>query len=68
MTGGAMGACPDWYQEIEDARLLGVRPWEIRAVPLFWRQRARVAHFARLEALAQIAADKKIFAVHAIGF
>lgn len=68
MTGGAMGACPDWYHDIEDARLLGVRPWEIHTVPMYWRQRARVAHFARLEALAQIAADKKILTVHAIEF
>lgn len=65
---GRRHPCPDWYHDIEDARLLGVRPWEIHAVPMYWRQRARVAHFARLEALAQIAADKKIPAVHAIGF
>lgn len=68
MTGGAMGACPNWYHDIEDARLLGVKPWEIHAVPLFWRQRARAAHYARLEALAQLAADKKVPAVYSIGF
>ena len=63
-----MGACPEWFDDIEDARLLGVRPWELRTVPMYWRKRARIAHAAKLEALAQLAADKKILAVYPIGF
>ena len=54
---------PDYLFEIEDAKILGVRPWELEDVPLFWRKQARTVRLARIEAIQEIAKKNKIKAV-----
>lgn len=54
MTGGRMGACPDWYPEVRASRYLGGRPapWEWGQIPRMWMERVLIAQAAETEAAA----------------
>lgn len=60
VTGGEIGEAPDYYNDIKDAKLLGVRPWEINGVPMHWRLKARVVDAAEKQARARIAIKSEI--------
>jgi hypothetical protein len=55
---------PGYLEDIEDAKLLGVRPWELADVPMHWRHKARIVSVAKKEALQEIAKKAKIGAVY----
>ena len=51
MTGGRMGACPDWYPEVKASRYLpSVQPWEWQQVGRMWLDRVLIAQAAETEA------------------
>ena len=60
-------AAPDYLFDIEDARILGVKPWEIEDVPLHWREKARIVNLAKKQALQDIAAKNDIGATYVLG-
>jgi hypothetical protein len=62
LSGGKMKSYtpPDYFWDIEDARALGVKPWEIGDVPMHWRYKARVVDAAKKQARVQMAIDGKI--------
>ncbi len=57
---------PDYFEEIEDAQLLGIKPWELDEVPLLWRLRARAVNQAKKEARFAIAKNAKATAVYVV--
>ena len=52
LTGGVIGKAPEYYWEIHDAKLLGLKPWEIGEVPMHWRVKARIVEKAERQASA----------------
>lgn len=57
MTDGALGECPVWYRLVKAGKYLGVPPWEMAKVPLFWVLAAEEAQSAEAQAQAQL--DKR---------
>ncbi len=57
---------PGYLYDIEDAKLLGVKPWELEDVPMHWRHKARVVSLARKEAILEIAKKSKAMSVYVI--
>lgn len=41
-----MGRVPLWYRVIQASRYLGVAPWDLEQVPLYWLERAEAAQAA----------------------
>lgn len=56
-----MGSPPEWYEIIRSARYLGVPPWDLLKMPVYWHNWARMAEDAEHEAEKQIrkAQDRK---------
>lgn len=50
---------PDYYDDFEDAKLLGIPIWELENVPMHWRLKARTVNVAKKEARIQIFNDAK---------
>jgi hypothetical protein len=59
---------PDWANDIEDAKLLGVKPWEIDEVPIHWRRKARTFNLARQQAYEDIAKRSNASSVFVVNF
>lgn len=45
-----MGACPDWYVDMQAAKYLNCKPWELPKVSIWWKDKALIAMEAEAEA------------------
>jgi hypothetical protein len=49
-----MGYRPDWYENFVVADRCKCKPWEVTAIPDFWRRKALVAQAAESQARKQL--------------
>lgn len=48
-----MGYAPGWYRLMQEAKYLGVAPWDLMEQPVIWRKWAQMASVAETEARKQ---------------